>query len=197
MHWQPMEVLLKPRLRGLFCAAWTALLLPACDATPNAQPPQKQEQEKLAMIQTPESIASEHRELHEVLAGATAEHGEMAAAAAELEATLAPHFEREEEIASPPLGLLPTLARADTSAAMRSVLPLTDALESELPQMLREHEAIRTATAKFRATADRLGKEDYVRFADSLAAHARQEEEVLYPAAILVGRYVAKTAPRR
>lgn len=188
---------MKPRLRGLFCAAWTALLLPACDATPNAQPPQKQEQERPAIIQTPESIASEHRELHEVLARATAEDGEMAAAAAELEAALAPHFEREEEIASPPLGLLPTLARADTSAAMRSVLPLTDALERELPQMLREHEAIRTAAARFRATADRLGKEDYVRFADSLAAHARQEEEVLYPAAILVGRYVAKTAPRR
>jgi hypothetical protein len=36
-----------------------------------------------------------------------------------------------------------------------------------------------------------------VRFADTLAAHARQEEEILYPAAILVGRYVARTAPRQ
>jgi hypothetical protein len=35
-----------------------------------------------------------------------------------------------------------------------------------------------------------------VRFADHLAAHARQEEEILYPAAILVGRYVKATAPK-
>ena len=188
---------MKPRLRGLFCAAWTALLLPACDATPNAPPPQKQEQARPAMIQTPESIDIEHHELHEVLARAVAEGGEIATAAAELEDALAPHFKREEEIASPPLGLLQTLARANATAEMRSVLRLTDALESELPQMLREHDAIRTAAARFRATAERLGQEVYVRFADTLAAHARQEEEILYPAAILVGRYVARTAPRR
>jgi hypothetical protein len=63
--------------------------------------------------------------------------------------------------------------------------------------MLREHDAIRAATARFRATAERLGQPDFVRFADTLAAHARQEEEILYPAAILVGRYVARTAPQQ
>ena len=36
-----------------------------------------------------------------------------------------------------------------------------------------------------------------VRFSDELAAHAREEEEILYPAAVLVGRYVAlTTAPK-
>lgn len=187
---------MKPRLRGLLSTALIALLLPACDAAPTAQL-HKTQQESLAVIQTPESIAVEHHELHEVLAQATAKGGELATAAADLEAALAPHFKREEEIASPPLGLLPTLARADATVEMRSVLPLTDALERELPQMLREHDAIRAATARFRATAERLGQPDFVRFADTLAAHARQEEEILYPAAILVGRYVARTAPRQ
>lgn len=149
------------------------------------------------MLQTPQSIAIEHRELHEVLSRAVAEGGTIGASAGELERALAPHFKREEEIATPPLGLLPALAQGDATADMRSVLPMTDALERELPQMLQEHEAIRRAVAEFRAAAERQGQQDYVRFADNLAAHARQEEELLYPAAILVGRHVARTAPQR
>lgn len=121
----------------------------------------------------------------------------MAAAAHELERALAPHFEREEQIATPPLGLLPALAQGEATAEMRAVLPMTDALEREMPQMLREHEAIRNALTRFRATAERNGREDYVRFADNLAAHAREEEEILYPTAILIGRYVARTAPQQ
>jgi hypothetical protein len=62
--------------------------------------------------------------------------------------------------------------------------------------MLKEHEGIRTAAAKFRAAAEKAGRADYVRFSDGLAAHARQEEEILYPAAILVGRYVKRTSPQ-
>ena len=149
-----------------------------------------------SMAVTPASIAAEHHELHETLARASAEGGEHGRAAAELERALAPHFQREEEIATPPLGLLPALAGGKTGKEMRSVLPMTEALERELPKMLREHELIRQAVGKFRAAAAGGGRDDYVRFADALAAHARQEEEILYPAAILVGRYIALTAPR-
>jgi hypothetical protein len=188
---------MKPYPKGLLSTALLAALLLACDNEPTAHSKPKSEQERPAMLQTPQSIAIEHRELHEVLARAVSEGGEIGAAAGALERALAPHFKREEEIATPPLGLLPALAEGDATAEMRSVLPMTDALERELPKMLQEHEAIRRAVAKFRAAAERNSEQDYVRFADNLAAHARQEEELLYPAAILVGRYVARTAPQR
>jgi hypothetical protein len=188
---------MKPHLKGLLSTALIAALLFACDNAPTAQSQPKSERERSAMLQTPKSISLEHRELHEVLARAAAEGGEIGPAAGELERALALHFKREEEIATPPLGLLPALAHGEATAEMRSVLPMTDALERELPQMLQEHEAIRTAVAQFRATAERKDQQDYVRFADNLAAHALQEEELLYPAAILVGRYVARTAPQR
>lgn len=149
------------------------------------------------LIATPRSIATEHHELHETLERATSEAGELGAAARELERVLAPHFAREEQIASPPLGLLAALAHGPATVRMRAVLPMTEALERELPQMLREHEGIVEAAARFRAAAERSGRQEYVRFADHLAAHARQEEEILYPAAILVGRHVAATAPER
>lgn len=152
---------------------------------------------KVSAMQTPQSLAAEHRELHEVLARASKESGELGRVAEELEKVLAPHFKREEEIATPPLGLLPKLAREEATADMRAVLPMTDALERELPQMLREHEAIRGAVTRFRAAAAKAGREEYVRFSDGLAAHAQQEEEILYPAAVLVGRYVKAMAPER
>lgn len=148
-------------------------------------------------IQTPPSLAAEHRELHEALSRATAMGGAVGRAAEELERALAPHFRREEEIATPPLRLLPVLATGNATTDMRAVLPMTSALERELPQMLREHEAIREAVRSFRAAAQQADLDEYVRFSDELAAHARQEEEILYPAAILVGRYVARSAPER
>jgi hypothetical protein len=174
-------------------AALLAATAPAQQPGHSAHHPQA---EASAMLHTPQSIAIEHHELHDVLAGATREPGRLGAAATGLEAALAPHFKREEEIATPPLGLLGELARGPATAEMRAVLPMTDALEAELPRMLKEHDAIKAAAAAFRAAAVEARRDDYVRFADNLAAHARQEEEILYPAAILVGRYVKANAPK-
>lgn len=175
---------------GIALLAATAAAQPPGHSTHHDQPGAS------AMFRTPQSIASEHRELHEVLAGATSEPGRLGEAARGLEAALAPHFEREEQIATPPLGLLDALAHGPATAEMRQVLPMTDALEAELPRMLKEHDAIRAAVAQFRAAAVDAKRDDYVRFCDHLASHARQEEEILYPAAIVVGRYVKATAPK-
>jgi hypothetical protein len=150
-----------------------------------------------ATIAAPASIGEEHHELHEVLAAATMEPGALGAAAGKLEAVLGPHFAREEQIATPPLGLLGPLAHGPATEEMRDVLPMTDALEAELPKMMEEHGAIKAATAELRAAAVAARRDDLVRFADHLAAHALQEEEILYPAAILVGRDVKATAPKK
>lgn len=67
---------------------------------------------------------------------------------------------------------------------------MTDALTRELPQMLEEHKAIRAAVEnpQVAARADNAAK--YERLANDLALHAQTEEEVLYPAAILVGEII-------
>ena len=59
-------------------------------------------------------------------------------------------------------------------------------------------ETARAVTATGTTTVGLLGtaftmEQDFYR--DGLAAHALQEEEVLYPAAIRIGRYVERTAP--
>jgi hypothetical protein len=80
---------------------------------------------------------------------------------------------------------------------MRAVLPMSESLEAELPKMLEEHRDIGAANAALREAAVAAGRDDIVRFSDTLAAHARQEEEILYPAAILVGKYVKAAAPEK
>ena len=62
--------------------------------------------------------------------------------------------------------------------------------------MLAEHERIVGALAKLRAAARAAGAVEYERFAEALVLHAQTEEQVLYPAAILIGEHVARTLER-
>jgi hypothetical protein len=101
-----------------------------------------------------------------------------------------PHFLKEEEYALPPLGLLRDVAEGSVSSEMRDILPLTDKLKADLPQMLAEHQAIVNALARLESLAVGLDKREYVEFAEALRLHAQTEEEVMYPAAILVGEYI-------
>lgn len=138
----------------------------------------------------PQALAAEHKALHEVLARAVNEPGPVGNAARNLEEALHPHFLREEEIALPPLALLPRLARGETSTDMVDVLRMTDQLEKEMPKMLADHKKIVAALGLFRKAADTAGRHEYVEFADELTLHAQNEEQVTYPAALLVGKYV-------
>lgn len=142
--------------------------------------------QKLA-FQIPQSLQTEHQAIHSALEEATKAPGRVGAAAKELAAVLGPHFKREDEIALPPLGLLAPLAAGETPAGLETALAMTDALRKELPRMLEEHKRIRGATEKLRAAAREAKASVHEQFAEDLALHARTEEEVLYPAAILVG----------
>ncbi|HEU4698648.1 MAG TPA: hemerythrin domain-containing protein [Gemmatimonadales bacterium] len=147
-------------------------------------------------IGIPEAMRVEHAEIHDALVRATRAPGRVGAAARKLAAVLDPHFQREEQIALPPLGLLAPLARGEYAPAMRAVLPLTDSLRAELPRMLAEHEAIHAATLELGAAARAAGNAPVARLAETLAAHARSEEQLFYPAAVLVGEVVRGRAGR-
>lgn len=119
----------------------------------------------------------------------------MGEAARQLARLMHPHFVKEDEIALPPLGLLPALTRGEPTPAMAAALDLTDRLETELPAMLAEHKAIVGAVTRLQQAALRAERDDIVRFAQTLIQHARTEEAVMYPAALLVGRYLRVRLP--
>src|SRR5574338_119989 len=138
----------------------------------------------------PASIRAEHEAIHDALERATKERGRVGEAARALAKVLHPHFVREEQIALPPLALLAPLARGEFTPAMLDILPMTDSLRAELPRMLEEHGAIRAATESLGAVARAERNADVAELADALALHAQTEEEILYPAAVLVGDLV-------
>lgn len=138
----------------------------------------------------PTPLQQEHEALHDELRRATQAGGEVGEAAKTLARLMHPHFVKEDEIALPPLGLLAALSRGEQPAQMAEVLTLTERLEADLPAMLEEHQSIVAALQRLREAAERAGRKDIVAFAEQLVQHARTEEEVMYPAAVLVGRHV-------
>ncbi len=141
-------------------------------------------------MKVPASLRREHEELHADLGRATQVPGRIGEAARTVARLLHPHLLREDEYATPPLSLLTRLARDAVTPDMAEVLPLAARLKEELPLMIEEHKAILGALRELAIAAETEGNEEYTRFAAALIMHAQMEEEVLYPAAILVGEYV-------
>ena len=144
-------------------------------------------------FQIPKSLQLEHEELHATLVEATKVPGAVGEAAREVARLLHPHFVAEEDFALPPLGLLSALAAGGVRPEMAEVLIMTRRLKAELPKMLAEHKQIVGALEKLRAAAHAAGHAEFEHFADALVLHAQTEEQVLYPAAILIGEYVARS----
>lgn len=138
----------------------------------------------------PKPMQIEHDELHSELVKATRTGGRTGDAAKGVAKVLHGHFLKEEEFALPPLGLLPALSEGKFDKGMAEVLKMTDKLEVELPTMLAEHRDIVAALNKLVEAATAEGRADIVNFAQKLMLHAQTEEQVAYPAARLIGRYL-------
>jgi len=141
-------------------------------------------------LRIPESMKAEHEELHTELYEATQASGMVGEAARYVADVLHEHFEKEEAFALPPLGLLTGLAQGDMRRELRQVLPLTERLKRDLPQMLAEHRTIVAALDQLAKAAKEAQLPQYVRFAEKLKLHAETEEQLSYPTAILIGEYI-------
>jgi hypothetical protein len=175
---------------GLGCApARTAVMAPQ---DPHHDHARHDADEDRGRLKTPSAIREEHEHLHDELAAALAAGGDTAVRAEAVEKILAKHFKSEEEFATPPLGLLEDLGngrRIDDADARRAI-GMSDRLRDEYPTMLREHRQLVEALGELKAAATRENKPKQAAFAQALILHARHEEQVLYPAALLVGEHL-------
>ena len=138
----------------------------------------------------PSPLKLEHEELHTELVRATQAGGRVGEAAKGVARVLHDHFVKVEEFALPSIGLLSSLARGEVDDNMKSVFGMTDRLKAELPKMLEEHKAVVAALEKLIVAAEAEKKPEHARFAKKLMLHAQTDEEVLYPAAVLIGEYL-------
>lgn len=141
-------------------------------------------------FEIPKPLKEEHDELHSELVEATRAGGRAGDAAKTVAKLLHPHFVKGEEYALPPLGLVVAFSQGKAEAGMGDVLKMTDRLKAELMTMLAEQKEIVRALARLVDAAKAENKPDIVHFADKLMLHAQTEEQVLYPAAMLVGEVV-------
>jgi hypothetical protein len=80
--------------------------------------------------------------------------------------------------------------KASIEAGMTDLLKMTDRLMPELGTMLAEHKEIVGALAKLIRAAEAENKPGDAHFTEKLMLHGQTEEQLLYPAAILVGEIV-------
>lgn len=138
----------------------------------------------------PKPLKLEHKELHGELVKAVKTSGPIGKAAEAVAKVLHPHFVKEEEYALPPIGILQVLAKGRVSKDMKNVLVMTDKMKKDLPNMLKEHKAIVAKLKKLISVAKKEKRPEVAHFAEKLMIHAQTEEEVLYPAAILIGEFI-------
>jgi len=145
-----------------------------------------------SVLTTPSSMKAEHAHLHRELTEALASGGKTAEAAKNVEAVLMPHFAEEEAYAMPPLSLLETVARGrqPTEAQASEAIRMTDKLRANYDRMIAEHGEVTAALRQLAAAAREEKKPRQAEFAEALILHAQNEEQILYPAALVLGDYL-------
>ena len=138
-------------------------------------------------IEIPESIREEHEELFAGLRSLADARGPTGKAVKALLEVLEPHFEYEVDVAMPLLGAVAYLSKREMGGELDNVILLQEKLASELDSMLLEHKAIGNLIASARTAAKKDKNADALALLQALEHHAKIEEEVLYPAAILAG----------
>lgn len=103
----------------------------------------------------------------------------------ELLKLLEPHFQKEERLAMPILGTLSEFALGDQTTSMAKVMAVANEMRSEYNEMLAEHKQLRPYIEHAKGAAECDENEEVADLMKGLAHHARMEEEVLYPAALV------------
>jgi hypothetical protein len=148
--------------------------------------------ELLMPLQVPASLKNAHDALHVGLKRAMREPGRTGEAARRVMQIMDGHMLREEKFALRPLGLLKELGRGETPPDLAEAARMVQGLKSEMPQMVDEHRQIAELLRLLASEAEAEGKADYVQLAEEMIVHAQMEEDVLYPAALLIGEYAAR-----
>lgn len=141
----------------------------------------------MTSLKTPESLAEEHRELFGELRRLAAGDDRTGKEVRRLLDVLEPHFEREEEAALPLLGALRPLSEGKALADPSEAVSLRERFASEYPRMLEEHRQVKALIDDVRGAAEKAKQERALALMNELEHHAIVEEEVLYPAALLLG----------
>ena len=138
-------------------------------------------------------MEEEHEELHSELAKATKVPGKVGEAAKRVAEVLHPHFEKENEIALPVIGVARELAEGKTSPDFPKALELHEKFKAEYEKMLQEHVEIVKVLAELEKVARKAKKQYVIEFAKKLRLQPKTEEDLTYPAILMAGKLLKQT----
>ena len=110
--------------------------------------------------------------------------------ALKLEELMQHHFKEEEDFILPPLGLLPLLAKGQIPEQSKDVILLSENVKSYMNHMSAEHQLIKAYIEELKQASDNENLPEIIEFENEVSHHAISEEEVFFPASILVGEYL-------
>jgi hypothetical protein len=149
----------------------------------------------------PMSLVQEHALFITELNAAASLPGQTGAAARRVLTRVTPHFRDEQRRVHPLLYVLPMLAAHQAEPWMADLVPIAERLHGDLDDIRRAHLSIDAALDDLYAAAWREHHQDYAFLAMRIRRHEQLEEEINYPAALIVGealqlRFPTATARR-
>lgn len=138
----------------------------------------------------PRALRNEHVELRELLITAAREPGAIGEAAARAERLFAEHVRKEEKLVFPLLAMLPNVAMGKPHPQQGQALDLSRDLDAALQDLMAEHEVIAGALELLVTAAKKADRADLGAVAARILDHAHLEESVLYPAALVLAKYL-------
>lgn len=159
--------------------------------------PQTYQGEKIVMLASPQSLDEEHEELMNSFRECSKRKGETGKTILQLLEVLEPHFEKEQRVVMPLLGSISDLVSGERISNLNEIAGAQAPLLKEYAQMFEDHKMVRELIANAEKAAKKEGSEDVIELLKGLAHHARIEEEVLYPSALLAGTLAKCLQPRQ
>ena len=97
------------------------------------------------------------------------------------------HFKEEEEYVFPLLGILPMLAKGEVPGESQKLIGMMNHFTENSGHMIAEHQIIGVQLYELQRVSHDAGMKKFI---EDVQAHAKMEEEILFPAAILAGEYL-------
>jgi hypothetical protein len=145
----------------------------------------------LSLLRTePRALAHVHDVLLDQLSYAVSLDSRTGEIARELDGVLKEHLRREDDTMNPVMSALVDMAGGHWPSDADRLGQRFQAAEGAYTRLLGDHAKIAALIGRLNEAAREDGEEEVVRLCDDLLVHLQLEEEVLYPAAVIAGRYL-------
>lgn len=143
-------------------------------------------------LKTPKSLHNDHQALLSELDQIASLKSGVAENAKNVANAFKSHFYREERTVLPQLSLLMAIAEGNWDIDTKEALLKNNILLEEFHDLKKEHQEIFDAAKEMIKVAENEKNNDAKKIAESIILHIQVEEEVSYPAIMMISKYLEK-----